>query len=136
MQRNVVGQCILLAVLMMISLQVAALMMIDMNGPDIEAVDEVKSQSLESVHGQMEELQEEGAVKGQSTRGRQGVRVTRSVHTTRNVYSQLSGLEDVSFNDFIKKDFIPEGHGQVASGSASLPDPVALETEEQTLERE
>ena len=40
------------------------------------------------------------------------------------------------FNDFIKDDFIPEGHGQVRSGSASLPDPVALETEEQTHERE
>jgi hypothetical protein len=33
-------------------------------------------------------------------------------------------------------DFIPEGDGQVAPGSASLPDPVALETEEQRLERE
>ena len=55
---------------------------------------------------------------------------------TRNVYSQLSGLEDAAFNDFIKDDFIPVGHGQVASGSASLPDPVALETEAQMLERE
>jgi len=52
------------------------------------------------------------------------------------VYSQLSGLQDVGFNDFIKDDFIQEGGGQVASGSASLPDPVALETEEQRLERE
>jgi hypothetical protein len=53
-------------------------------------------------------------------------------------YSKLSGLEDVVFNDFIKDDFIPEGHGQVASDSASLPDPVALETlaEEQTLKSE
>jgi len=42
----------------------------------------------------------------------------------------------VVFNDFIKDDFLPEGHGQVASGSASLPDPVALETEVQRLERE
>ena len=40
------------------------------------------------------------------------------------------------FNDFIKNEFIPEGHGQVASGSATLPDPVALATEEQTLGRE
>jgi hypothetical protein len=41
------------------------------------------------------------------------------------------------FNDFINEnDFIPEGDGQVASGAASLPDPVALETEEQRLERE
>jgi hypothetical protein len=31
---------------------------------------------------------------------------------------------------------IAEGDGQVASGSASLPDPVDLDTEEQTLERE
>jgi hypothetical protein len=35
-----------------------------------------------------------------------------------------------------KDDFISEDHGQVASGSASLPDPVALETEEQRLQRE
>ena len=34
------------------------------------------------------------------------------------------------FNDFIKDDFVTEGDGQVASGSASLPDPVVLETEE------
>ena len=40
------------------------------------------------------------------------------------------------FNDFIKDDFIPEGDGQVASGSASLPDPVVLETEEHMLESE
>ena len=39
------------------------------------------------------------------------------------------------FNDFIKDDFIPEGHARVASGSAALPDPVALETEVQRLER-
>ena len=30
------------------------------------------------------------------------------------------------FNDFIKDDFIPEGGGQDASGSASLPDPVVF----------
>ncbi len=40
------------------------------------------------------------------------------------------------FNDFIKDDFIPEGGGQVGSGSVSLPDPVVLETEEEMLERE
>jgi hypothetical protein len=47
----------------------------------------------------------------------------------------------VVFNDFIKDGFITfiaEGGGEVASGSVSLPeaDPVALETEEQRLERE
>ena len=52
------------------------------------------------------------------------------------MYSQLSGLEDVVFNDFIKDDCIPEGDGQVASGSASIPDPVVLETEERMLERQ
>ena len=40
------------------------------------------------------------------------------------------------FNDFIKDDCIPEVDSQVASGSASFPDPVVLETEEQTLEGE
>ena len=43
-----------------------------------------------------------------------------------NVYSQLSGLEDMVFNDFIKDHFIPEGDGRIASGSASLADPVAF----------
>ena len=36
-----------------------------------------------------------------------------SAHATRNVYSQLSGLEDVVVNDFIHDDFIPEGDGHV-----------------------
>ena len=39
-------------------------------------------------------------------------------------------------NYFIKDDFIPEGDGQVASGSAPLLDRIALETEEQSFERE
>ena len=34
----------------------------------------------------------------------------------------------------IKDDLIPEGDGQVTSGSASLPDPVALKSEDQMLE--
>jgi hypothetical protein len=63
-------------------------------------------------------------------------RPSRSAQGTSNVYSQLSGLEDVVFNDFIKNNCIPEGDGQVESGSASLPDPVVLETEEQMFERE
>ncbi len=42
----------------------------------------------------------------------------------------------MGFNDFIKGDFIPEGDGQVAPGSASILDPVSLETDEQTLQRE
>ena len=63
-------------------------------------------------------------------------RPSRSAQDRSNVYSQLSGLEDLVFIDLIKNDFIQEGDGQVASASASLPDPVALETEEQRLERE
>ena len=44
----------------------------------------------------------------------------------------------ISFQKVIVKsdDFIPEGDGQVASGSPSLPDPLVLETEEQRLESE
>jgi hypothetical protein len=56
------------------------------------------------------------------SRGSQGSRASRRDHETRNVYSQLSGLEDTVFNDFIKDNCIPGGDGQVASGSASLPD--------------
>ena len=104
--------------------------MLPMHGPDIAAVDEVKALILESVNVW------KNCKKRVPSRHSHGVRAPRSDHTTRNVYSQLSRLEDVVFNDFIKDDFIPEGDGQVASGSASLPDPVALETEEQRLERE
>ncbi len=108
----------------------STLMMMDTNGPDIQAVDEVKALILESVNTW------KNYEKWVPSKGSQGTRAPRSAHATRNVNSQLSGLEDVVFNDFIKVDFIPQGDGQVASGSASLPDPVALETEEQTLERE
>ncbi len=50
------------------------------------------------------------------SRGSQGDRAPRSAHSTRNVYSQLSGREDVVFNDFIKDDFIPEGDGSRGDG--------------------
>ena len=43
---------------------------------------------------------------------------------TRNVSSQLSGVEDLVSIDFITDEFIPDGDGQVSSGSESLPDPV------------
>jgi len=98
-----------------------------MNRPDTEAVDEVKTLILKSVNTW------KNYKKRVSPRGSQGACAPRSAQTTSNVYSQLSGLEDVVFNDFIKDDFIPEGHGQVTSGSESLPDPVALETEEQMI---
>jgi hypothetical protein len=78
-------------------------MMIDMNGPDIEAVDEVKTLILGSVS-----VWKNYKKRGPS-RGSQGARAHRSVHATRNVYFQLSGLEDVVFNDFLQDDFIPEG---------------------------
>ena len=97
---------------------------------NIQDVDEVKTLILESVNVW------KNYKKRVPSRDSQGSRVPRIAQTTRNVYSQLSGLEDVTFNDFIKDYFIPEGDGQVASGSVSLPDPVPLETEEQRLESE
>ena len=48
------------------------------------------------------------------------IRPSRSAKGRRNVYSQLSGVEDVVFNDFIKDDRIQEGDGQDASGSTSF----------------
>ena len=86
----------------------AALMTIDMNGPDIEAGDKVKALILESVNAW------KNYKKRLSSRSSTGVtRPTRSAQGRSNIYSQLSGLEDVDFNDFIKDDFIPEGDGQV-----------------------
>ncbi len=80
---------------------------IDMN--DIQAVNEVKTLILESVNSWKNYKYKctgcrQGAVKGP---------VRPEAHTTKNVYSQLSGLEHAAFNDFIKDDCIPEGDGQV-----------------------
>ena len=105
--------------------------MIDLNGPDIETVDEVKALILESVSAWKNYKMR------MPSRSSTGVtRPSRSAQGRSNVYSHLSGLEDVVFNDFIKDYFIQEGDGQVVSGSESLPDPVTLETEDQNLERE
>jgi hypothetical protein len=59
----------------------------------------------------VEELQEEDAVKEQCRCT--PTPASRSAQGRSNVYSQLSGLEGVVFNDFIKDDFIPEGDNQV-----------------------
>jgi hypothetical protein len=86
------------------------------NGPGIEAIDKVKALIL----GQcVKELQDEDAVKEQYR-----CNSTEQERTGQKL-CLLSGLENVIFNDFIKNDFIQEGDGQVASGSTSLPDPVA-----------
>ena len=70
-------------------------MMIDLNGPDMEAVDEVKTLILESVNTW------KNYKKRMPSRSSVGVtRPKRSSQDTSNVYSQLSGLEDVVFNDF------------------------------------
>ena len=71
----------------------------------------------------MEELHEE--VPSRSSAG--VTRATRSAQgrSRINVYCQLSGLEDVEMNDFIKEDLIPDGDEQGATGFAILLDPVA-----------
>ena len=95
-------------------------MIIDMNGPDIQAVHVVKARILEYINAW------KNFKKRMPSRSSAGPkRPSRSAQGTSNVYYQLSGIEDVGFNYFIEDDFIPEGDGQVASGSASLPDSVA-----------
>ncbi len=69
---------------------------------DIQAVHKVKTLILETVNPWKKYK------KRVPSRGSQGARAPRSVHATRNVYSQLSGLEDVVFTVFIMDDFIPE----------------------------
>jgi hypothetical protein len=59
----------------------------------------------------VEELQEEDAVKEQCTCN--PTPASTSAQGRSNVYSQLSGLEGVVFNDLIKDDFIPECDNQV-----------------------
>ena len=64
-------------------------MMIDLNGPDIEAVDEVKELILESVNVW------NNYKKRMPSRSSAGVtRPSRTAQGRSNVYSQLSGLED------------------------------------------
>ena len=89
----------------------------DMNG--LQAVDEVTALILEFLKAWKNYKRSNARW---STAG--VTRGSRNARGTYNVYSQLSGLEDVVFNDFIKDDFIPEGDGEVASGSTSLPNPV------------
>jgi hypothetical protein len=55
-----------------------------------------------------------------STRSAGVTRPSGTAQGRSKVSSQLSGLEDVVFNNFIKDCFIPEGDSQVASGSASF----------------
>jgi len=63
---------------------------IDLNGPDIEAVDEVKELILESVNVWR------NYKRRMPSRGSAGVtRPSRSVQGSSNVYCELSGLEDV-----------------------------------------
>ena len=100
---------------------------------------ELRELILESVNVRKnctkEELQEEGAVSSagvtRPTKERTGQK--QCLLSTLGTCGQV---EDVVFNDFIKDDFIPESDGQIATCSASLPDPVGLETEEQVLIRE
>ena len=91
--------------------------MIDMNGPDIEAVDEVKALILESVNAWKDYK------KRVPSRGSQGARAPRSA-TRRRMFTLNSRDLRMWFSLISSDDFIPEGHGQVASGSTSLPDPV------------
>ena len=74
----------------------STLMMIDMNGPDIEAVDVVKALILESVNAC------KNYKKRVPSRVSRGARAPRSAYATRNVYSQLSGLEDVLFTSRVR----------------------------------
>ena len=76
-------------------------MMIDMNGPDIQAVHEVKALFVESVTAWKNYKK-----RIPSRNSAVVTRPSRSAQGAGNVYPQLSGLEDVVFNDFIKDDFI------------------------------
>jgi len=77
-------------------------------------VDEVKELILESVNARKNYKMR---MPSRSSAG--ATRPSRSAHGRSYVYSQLSGLEDVGFNDFIKDFSIPEGDGHVASGSVA-----------------
>ena len=93
---------------------------------DIQAVDEAKMLMLESLKAW------KNYKKRNARWSTAGVTPgSKSAQGTSNVHSQL--FEDVVFYDFIKDDFIQEGNGQVASGSASFPDPVVLEMKEEQM---
>jgi hypothetical protein len=77
----------------------AALMMIDMNGLDIEAVEKMKELILESVNTWKNYKKR---IPSMSSAG--VARRSRSALGRTNVYSQLSGLEDMGFNDLTNND--------------------------------
>ncbi len=82
--------------------------------PDIQAIDEVKVLMLESVN--VWKNYRKWMLLSSSTGA---TRPSRRAQGRSNVYTQLSGLEDVGFNGFNKNFFIPEGDGQVTSGSVA-----------------
>ena len=106
-----------------------------MNGPAIEAKDQLNALILEAINA-WRNYKKRCFLPSRISAG--VTRATRSAQDQSriNVYCQLSGLEDVVMNDFIKDDLIPDGDEQGATGFAILLDPVALETEEQRIERE
>ncbi len=86
--------------------------------PDIHAMVEVKALTLESVKSWKNyRMRKRKTLRLRNSTD--ATRTSRSVQGRSNVYSQLSGLEDVGFNDFIKDYFISEGDGHVASGSVA-----------------
>ena len=89
----------------------------DMNGPDIQAVDDEKALMLEL--SMRRRITRRGCRQGamQVSPVRPGA--PRSAQAMSNVYSQRLGLEDVVVDDFIKDAFIPDGDAQVAFSQIS-----------------
>ena len=104
----------------------ACLMMICSNGPSLHQKEEVEKFLL-AVVARFNAF--EKRVPSKSFVGKRPQRASASKAKS-SVLSQLSGLEDVVFNDFIDDEFESEDVSEQRA-SASLPDSVPIESEEE-----
>jgi hypothetical protein len=108
----------------------AALMMIDINGPDIDSEEEVQKLVLAAV-GRWK-----GFTERIPSRSSAGVERRRKSQSSSNAFAVLSGLEDVVLNDFLDDESFNSSMGLESEGSSSLPDPIPIETDAQRVARE
>jgi hypothetical protein len=106
----------------------ACMMMICSNGPSLDQKEEVEKFLLAAV-ARFKAFKKRVPSNSFVGKRPQGVSASKAKSS---VLSQLSGLENVVFNDFIDDEFHSEDVSEQRA-SASLPDCVSIESEEELL---
>jgi hypothetical protein len=110
----------------------ACLMMICSNGPSLHAKEEVEKFLLAVGGARFKAFKRRAPSRGCGVKPPQRASASKAKSS---VLSQLSGLENVVFNDFIDEELDSEDVSEQRA-SASLPDSVPIESEEERAARE